>query len=153
VDVKDGLPAPVLHDDRAIEGPQYTTCFGYHANQTKREGALLLAIKIARYSHRDGDDGSSARGLDEAGRYQPDEAGRKRVGVADIARGGNVDTNALQEADIDIVAKDGSKTTEKRANAKDTEADNEYAAATIHIGDAPHQGHCYDVAVEVTGNK
>src|SRR5207244_9890316 len=108
VEVEDGLPAPGLHDNRAVERAQHSASLGYHADETKGNASTFFAVEIARHGHGQRHHSSSAGRLDKARRHQPGQAG-------DI----NIDAEAAQEAEIDSVAQDGSESTEKRAQGKD----------------------------------
>src|SRR5438034_6692369 len=79
VEVEDGLPTPVLDDDRAVEGAKDSASFGDHANQAESNAASFYAIEVSRNGHGDGDDGATSSGLYKAGRDQPDKTWRVNI--------------------------------------------------------------------------
>src|SRR5207248_4771588 len=108
VEVEDGLPAPGLHDNRAVERAQHSASLGYHADETKGKASTFFAVEIASHGHGQRHHGPSTCRLDKARHHQPGQA-----------RGINIDANVLQEAEIDSAAQEGGESTEKRTQGKD----------------------------------
>ena len=102
-----------MHNYGPVERTQYPTGLCHHPDQAKRQAALFFTIEIARNSHSDRDEGAAPDCLHKARGNQPDQAGRKRVGVAEIIGRGNIDADMLQETDIDCIAQVGCQAAEE----------------------------------------
>src|SRR5947209_2929485 len=76
IEIKDHLPAEVLHDKCTIQWAKHTSSFRHCANDTQCQGAPPLSIEIADNRHSDGHDGATTDSLDEAGCDQPHQTGR-----------------------------------------------------------------------------
>src|SRR5260370_8007998 len=46
VEEEDGLPAPVLHDERSIEWPEYASRFSHHTDQAEGQRPLPFTVKV-----------------------------------------------------------------------------------------------------------
>src|SRR5260370_22099456 len=103
VEEEDGLPAPVLHDERSIEWPEYASRFSHHADQAEGQRPLLFTVKVARNGHCDRYDSASPCCLHKSCRHEPDQAGIKRCSVTTVARRGDIYAHVLSEAHIDLV--------------------------------------------------
>src|SRR5260370_25844648 len=95
VEEEDGLPAPVLHDERSIEWPEYASRFSHHADQAEGQRPLLFTVKVARNGHCDRYDSASPCCPPKSCRHQPDHAGIKICRVTDSAPPGHLEAAAL----------------------------------------------------------
>ena len=101
------MPAPVLDDDRAVQGAKDAASFGDHANQTESNAASFFAIEVSRNGHGDGDDGATSSGLYKAGRDQPDKTWRVNIqaeGIYTFTAKVSDSTGTFYEDKIDIIA-------------------------------------------------
>src|SRR5215469_8824907 len=113
VEEEDGLPAPVLNNERSIKWPEYTSRFSHHADQAEGQRPLLFTVKVAHNSHCDRYDSASPCCLHKSCRYEPDQAGVKSCRITEVARRGHVYAAVLQEPDIDLVPQDRCEATEE----------------------------------------
>src|SRR5260370_2843088 len=86
VEEEDGLPAPVLNDERSIECPEYASRFSHHADQAEGQRPPLFTENVARHGHCDRYDIASPCYLHQSCRHEPDHAEAHTCRATEIAR-------------------------------------------------------------------